>query len=70
MDGCARQDVLDNPLGPKSGWLMFFFYDDNGESWINMFADGAKADDYVTVTQLGGDGVADPVIGFINAYFR
>jgi hypothetical protein len=41
MDGCARQDVLDNPLGPKSGWLMFFFYDDNGESWINMFADGA-----------------------------
>lgn len=37
--------------------------------WISLAA-GAKADDYVTVTQLGGDGVADPVIGFINAYFR
>jgi len=37
--------------------------------WINL-ATGAKADVYVTVTQLGGDGAADPVIGFINAYFR
>ena len=37
--------------------------------WISLAA-GAKADVYVTVTQLGGDGVADPVIGFINAYFR
>jgi len=38
-------------------------------SWINITA-LAKADVYVTVTQLGGDGAADPVIGFINAYFR
>lgn len=37
--------------------------------WINL-ATGAKADVYVTVTQIGGDGAADPVIGFINAYFR
>jgi len=37
--------------------------------WISL-ATGAKADVYVTVTQLGGDGAADPVIGFINAYFR
>lgn len=37
--------------------------------WVNITA-LAKADVYVTVTQIGGDGVADPVIGFINAYFR
>lgn len=37
--------------------------------WISLVS-GAKADVFVTVTQLGGDGAADPVIGFINAYFR
>lgn len=37
--------------------------------WIDI-TDLAKADVYVTVTQIGGDGAADPVIGFINAYFR
>lgn len=37
--------------------------------WIDLVS-GAKADVYVTVTQLGGDGAADPVIGFVNAYFK
>lgn len=37
--------------------------------WVDITA-LAKADVYVTVTQIGGDGAADPVIGFINAYFR
>lgn len=37
--------------------------------WVSL-ATGAKADVYVTVTQIGGDGAADPVIGFVNTYFR
>ena len=37
--------------------------------WVSL-ATEAKADVYVTVTQIGGDGAADPVIGFVNTYFR
>ena len=37
--------------------------------WINL-ASAAKADVYITVTQDGGDGVADPALGIITAYFK
>ena len=38
--------------------------------WISLVA-AARADNvFVTVTQIGGDGVADPALGFVNVYFR
>lgn len=38
-------------------------------SWIPLVS-GAKADVFVTVTQIGGDGVADPALGPIFVQFR
>jgi hypothetical protein len=37
--------------------------------WVNLVA-GAKANVYLTVTQNGGDGVADPALGPVTAYFK
>lgn len=37
--------------------------------WINLAA-GAKADVFLTISQLGGDGVADPALGMVLAQFR
>lgn len=37
--------------------------------WVNLVA-GAKADVLLTISQLGGDGVADPALGMVVAQFR
>lgn len=37
--------------------------------WIDL-ATGAKAEVWVTLTELGGDGVADPAYGSLYAYFK
>lgn len=37
--------------------------------WVNLAA-GALADVFVTVTQLGGDGAADPAYGMLMVHFR
>lgn len=37
--------------------------------WVAI-ADAAKADVYLAVTQIGGDAVADPVVGLATLYFR
>jgi len=37
--------------------------------WINLVA-GAKADVFVALTELGGDGVLDPALGSLQLYFK
>lgn len=37
--------------------------------WIEL-ASGATGDIFVGLTELGGDGVADPALGYVNVYFR
>jgi hypothetical protein len=37
--------------------------------WIDLAA-GAKADVWVTLTELGGDGAADPAFGHLQVYFK
>lgn len=37
--------------------------------WVALNAT-AKADTYLAVTQIGGDGVADPVLGLVTLYLR
>lgn len=37
--------------------------------WINL-AEAAKAEVWVTLTELGGDGTADPAFGHLTAYFK
>jgi hypothetical protein len=37
--------------------------------WVNLAA-GALADVFITVTQLGGDGAADPAYGMVMVHFR
>lgn len=37
--------------------------------WINLVA-GAQAEVFVAVTELGGDGAADPALGYVQLYFK
>jgi hypothetical protein len=37
--------------------------------WVNLAA-GAIADVFVALTELGGDGAADPALGNVQVYFQ
>lgn len=37
--------------------------------WVNLTST-AKTDTFIAVTYLGGDGAADPAIGFMTLHFR
>lgn len=41
----------------------------NASGWVDLAA-GAKADVFVAMTSIGGDGVADPVVGHLQAQYR
>lgn len=38
--------------------------------WVTMAVAARAANTFLTVTQNGGDGAADPVVGYVYAYFR
>lgn len=37
--------------------------------WVDLAA-GAKADCLIALTELGGDGVLDPALGYVQVYFK
>jgi hypothetical protein len=47
----------------------FFKQDRVDTGWINL-VEPAKAEVQITIIESGGDGVADPQIGYLTAFFK
>lgn len=58
-----------SPIGVSTVAISLAAVAEVDSGWINLAA-GATGDIHVTLTEIGGDGVADPVIASLNVWFR
>ncbi len=63
----AAGDYAD--IGTSSAELSLTGTGARDTGWIDLVA-GAKADVWVTLTELGGDGAADPAFGSLHVLFK